>query len=138
MNPVGQTLRGISAMIASQFAFLLNDALIKLAGDTLPMGEIIFVRGVLCAALVGAAAVVLGLHRQMALAAHRSVTWRVVGELGAAYFYILALLHMPIANTTIIFQATPLAATAGAALFLGESVGWRRWLAILIGLLAGC
>jgi drug/metabolite transporter (DMT)-like permease len=135
MSPAGQTLRGIAAMVASQLAFLVNDALIKLAGDTIPMGEIIFVRGVLCAAIVGAAAVALGLHRHIALAQHRSVIWRVVGELGAAYFYILALLHMPIANVTIIFQATPLAATAGAALFLGEKVGWRRWLAITIGLL---
>ena len=28
---------------------------------------------------------------------------------------------------------TPLALTMGAALFLGEQVGWRRWLAIAIG-----
>lgn len=120
-------------MVASQLAFLLNDTLIKLAGDTLPMGEIIFLRGIFCTLLVGGAAVALGLHRQIALAAHRSVRWRVVGELGAAYFYILALLHMPIANVTIIFQAAPLTAVVGAALFLGEAVGWRRWAAISTG-----
>ena len=40
---------------------------------------------------------------------------------------------MPIANATIIFQATPLCVTAGAALFLGEAVGWRRWAAIGVG-----
>jgi drug/metabolite transporter (DMT)-like permease len=135
MSPVTGTLRGIAAMIASQLAFLLNDTLIKLSGDTLPMGEIIFVRGVFSTLLVGTAAVMLGLHRHVARAFHRSVTWRIVGEIGAAYFYILARLHMPIANTTIIFQAAPLTATAGAALFLGEHVGWRRWAAIAIGFL---
>jgi drug/metabolite transporter (DMT)-like permease len=133
MSPAAAMLRGIAAMVASQLAFLLNDTLIKLAGDALPMGEIIFVRGVISTLLVGTAAVALGLHRQIGLAAHRSVSWRVVGELGAAYFYILALLHMPIANVTIIFQAAPLVATAGAALFLAERVGWRRWAAIGIG-----
>jgi hypothetical protein len=104
MSPVTRTLRGIAAMIASQLAFLLNDTLIKLSGDALPMGEIIFVRGVVSTLLVGVAAVMLGLHRYVPRAFHRSVTWRIVGEIGAAYFYILALLHMPIANTTIIFR----------------------------------
>ena len=42
---------------------------------------------------------------------------------------------MPIGNATIIFQAVPLTVTAGAALFLGEAVGWRRWAAIVIGFL---
>jgi drug/metabolite transporter (DMT)-like permease len=41
---------------------------------------------------------------------------------------------MPIADATAILQFTPLAITAGAALFLGAPVGWRRWLATLLGL----
>ena len=40
---------------------------------------------------------------------------------------------MPLANTSAILQALPLAVTLGAALFLGEEVGWRRWLAIAAG-----
>ena len=31
-------------------------------------------------------------------------------------------------------QATPLVVTLGAALFLGDPVGWRRWSAILVGM----
>jgi drug/metabolite transporter (DMT)-like permease len=42
---------------------------------------------------------------------------------------------MPIASATIIFQAVPLTVTAGAALFLSERVGWRRWTAIVVGFL---
>jgi drug/metabolite transporter (DMT)-like permease len=34
-----------------------------------------------------------------------------------------------------IFQAMPLAVTFGAAVFLGETVGWRRWTAIFVGFL---
>ena len=41
---------------------------------------------------------------------------------------------MPIANCTAILQFTPLALTAGAALFLGAPVGRRRWLAAMFGL----
>jgi drug/metabolite transporter (DMT)-like permease len=61
--------------------------------------------------------------------------FRSIGELGATYFYLAALFHMPIANVTIIFQAAPLAVAAGAALVLGEHVGWRRWAAIVVGFL---
>ena len=40
---------------------------------------------------------------------------------------------MPLANTSAIFQALPLVITLGAALVLGEPVGWRRWSAIVAG-----
>jgi drug/metabolite transporter (DMT)-like permease len=97
------------------------------------MGEILFLRGIFCALLVGAACLATGDFRRLKHLGHRMVLWRLVGELGGTFFYILALLRMPIANATIIFQAVPLSVTAGAALFLGEIVGWRRWLAIVIG-----
>ena len=32
-----------------------------------------------------------------------------------------------------ILQATPLVVVAGAAIFFGETVGWRRWTAIVVG-----
>jgi drug/metabolite transporter (DMT)-like permease len=44
-------------------------------------------------------------------------------------------MHMPIADATALLQFAPLAITAGAALFLGARVGWRRWLATLVGLI---
>ena len=135
MTPVRHTLRGIAAMVASQLAFLLNDTLIKLASDALPMGEIIFLRGLFASALIGAILVATGLHRQLPALWNRMVIWRGIGELGGTFFYLLALFHMPIGNATIIFQAVPLTATAGAALFLGEKVSWRRWSAIVIGFL---
>jgi drug/metabolite transporter (DMT)-like permease len=58
---------------------------------------------------------------------------RNVGEVGSTLLYLTALFHMPIADTTAILQFVPLAITAGAALFLGEPVGWRRWLATGVG-----
>jgi S-adenosylmethionine uptake transporter len=62
----------------------------------------------------------------------------VLGELGAAALYLSALARMDIANATAIIQTVPLAATAAAALILGEKVGVRRWSAVAIGFLAVC
>jgi drug/metabolite transporter (DMT)-like permease len=47
--------------------------------------------------------------------------------------FVVALALVPLVTATAIFQAMPLAVTMGAALFLGEQVGWRRWTAILVG-----
>jgi drug/metabolite transporter (DMT)-like permease len=130
-----RTLRGIVAIVASQLAFLLNDTFIKVTSERLPLGEIIFLRGIFAMSLVGAGIFALGLHRQFLSLANRFVAWRTCGELGGTVFYLLALFQMPIATATIIFQAVPLTVTGGAALFLNEKVGWRRWAAIGIGFL---
>jgi drug/metabolite transporter (DMT)-like permease len=135
MNALSPTMRGIVLVVGSQLAFLLNDTLIKLAGDTLPMGEIIFLRGLVASVVVGFFVLGTGMHRHLGRLLQPMVLWRGIGELGGTFFYLVALFNMPIANATIIFQAVPLSATAGAALFLREAVGWRRWLAILVGFL---
>ena len=61
------------------------------------------------------------------------VALRVVGEIGGTITFMAAITHLPLANTSAIFQALPLAITLGAAVVFGEPVGWRRWLAITAG-----
>ena len=56
-------------------------------------------------------------------------------EVTGRLFYTLAFVFAPLSLATVILQASPLVVVAGAALFFGERVGWRRWSAILIGLL---
>jgi drug/metabolite transporter (DMT)-like permease len=63
------------------------------------------------------------------------VPTRSIAEVLATLFYLNALFNMPIAESTAILQFTPLAITAGAAVFLGAPVGWRRWLATAVGLI---
>lgn len=48
-----------------------------------------------------------------------------------AFFW--AVTFMPLADSTAIFFAEPLILTAMSALFLGERIGWRRVLAVLVG-----
>jgi hypothetical protein len=55
------------------------------------------------------------------------------GEVGGTITFLIGLAQVPIANAAAILQALPLAVTMGAAMFLSEPVGWRRWLAILTG-----
>ncbi len=63
------------------------------------------------------------------------IALRIACEIIAAVTYITALGMMPIANASAILQSLPLVVTFGAALFFKEPVGWRRWMAILVGLI---
>ena len=60
---------------------------------------------------------------------------RNIGEVCGSLLYVSSLVRLPIANTTAIMQTSPLAITAAAALFLGDRVGWRRWMATSFGLI---
>ena len=45
-------LQAIAAMTASMLLFAVGDALMKVAGSTLPVGEMIFVRGLFATLLI--------------------------------------------------------------------------------------
>ncbi len=61
------------------------------------------------------------------------VLLRTLAEAGAAMLYIVALALVPLTLVSALLQASPLVVVAGAALFLRERVGWRRWLSVLAG-----
>ena len=54
-------------------------------------------------------------------------------EVCATLTFLYSLHLMPFATISAILQALPLTVALGAALFLNEPIGWRRWLAIVIG-----
>lgn len=128
-------LRGIAAMIVSMAALIANDAFFKLAAANLPTGEAIFLRGVFASALVAILIVHAGALGALPRLGDGKMLFRSGAEVGATLLYLTALVQMPIAEATAILQFTPLAITAGAALFLGAPVGWRRWTATIVGLI---
>ncbi len=128
-------LRGIGAMLAAMAAFVVNDAMMKLAAAGLPTGQVIFLRGLLIVPVLAALMLASATPATLEMLRRPGILARCVAEVAAAVLYLSALFHMPIAECTAILQFTPLALTAGAALFLGAPVGWRRWLATLVGLI---
>jgi drug/metabolite transporter (DMT)-like permease len=65
----------------------------------------------------------------------RIVAVRAMAEMLATFTFIAALMHMPLANISAIFQALPFMVTLAAAVFLGDRIGWRRMTAIGVGFL---
>jgi drug/metabolite transporter (DMT)-like permease len=126
-------LRGILAMLVSMALLIVNDALFKVAAASLPLGQAIFLRGLFSSLLTIALIVYLGLLSALPRLGEGKVLFRGAAEIAATLLYLTALVQMPIAEATAILQFTPLAITAGAALFLGAPVGWRRWTATFAG-----
>ena len=121
-------------MMASMASFTLNDTLIKLTGGAVPLMQLLFVRGVLSSVLILALARWLGaIHFRIAPGDWVLIALRSAAEVGAAYFFLTALLNMPLANVTAILQVLPLSVAVGAALFFREPLGWRRMVAIGVG-----
>ncbi|WP_037277464.1 DMT family transporter [Rubellimicrobium mesophilum] len=125
--------RGIVLMVLGMGGFALEDMFIKLMAARLPPGEILLALGLGGFVLFGAIAARRGLWVFSRGFLHRAVLGRNLGEMLGTFGYVLAVALSPLTTTTAIFQATPLAVTMGAALFLGEHVGWRRWTAIAVG-----
>jgi len=125
---------GALLMMAAMASFTLNDALIKLTNGAVPLMQLLFIRGVLTSLLILALARWLGaIHFRIVPRDWTLIAIRSLGEVGAAYFFLSALLNMPLANVTAILQVLPLTVAVGAALFFREPLGWRRMSAILMG-----
>jgi drug/metabolite transporter (DMT)-like permease len=136
MAPLSDNMRGAVFMMVSMAGFCLNDALIKSVSDDLPLFQAIFLRGAIATTLIGGLALSRGALRfRPGGRDSRLIGQRLVAEVGGTVCFLTALFNMPIANATAILQSVPLAVTLGAALFLGETVGWRRYLAIGVGFL---
>jgi drug/metabolite transporter (DMT)-like permease len=127
--------RAALIMALSMAAFTVNDAAMKSVTAEMPLFQAIALRGavaVTCLLLIGRAQGSLRLSIPAGDA--RLVGLRCLAELGATAFFLLALVNMPIANLSAIMQALPLLVTLAAALVFGERIGWRRLLAIAVGL----
>lgn len=132
---VSSNVEGAALMTASMAAFTFNDMFFKLLNDNLPFFQVLFLRSLVATILLAG----LIRYRGAWVTGFSGHDWRLIllrtaAEVAAAYFFLTALVHLPIANVTAILQALPLTVTLAAAMFLGEPVGWRRLAAILIGL----
>jgi len=125
--------RGALFMVVAMAGFTCNDALVKSVTHSMNAGQILFIRGLMTSVLVLGIAAWMGAICSWRVLVQPAVLLRLVAEIVASLAYVSALGAMPLANTSAILQSLPLAVTLGAALFLGETVGWRRWAAILAG-----
>lgn len=126
-------LRAALLMVLAMAAFACEDALLKGLSGTIPTGQLLALIGFAGMAVFGLwiALGPEGLRLRNLL--RPAVALRNLCEGLCAITFVTALATGDLSVASAILQAQPLLMTLGAALFLGEQVGWRRWLSIALG-----
>lgn len=127
-------LRGAGLMVLAMLCFAIEDMFIKFLGGAIPVGQLLAFLGAGGACIMAVAC----LRKRQPLVSRellgRATVIRNAGEVIGSLGFVTALVLVPLATASAILQTTPLMVTLGAAIFLAEPVGWRRWVAIIIGL----
>ena len=133
---MSDNFRGALLMMICMSAFVLNDAFVRLAGDSLPLAQILFIRGLITTAVLLSFAIYGGVF---SLTISKKDKWRIffrsIAEGFTAYFFLTAVMNMPFANVTAILQILPMTVTLAAAFVFKEKVGVFRSLLIIFGFL---
>ncbi len=123
----------ISAAVAVTL-FSINDTAIKFLSGGYPLHEIVLIRSflglVLICTLIAPLTDGFAIMRTKRLHLH---LLRGLCVVVANMLFFLGLAAMPLADAVAIFFVSPLVITVFSVIFLGETVGPRRWTAILVG-----
>ena len=128
-----RTLAGIGLMLAAMFAFSLNDVMGKWLVATYPVAQLLFVRSVAAAAMLAPSIRRTGWRKVLHPERRGLHAIRAICSTAEVAFFYWAVIYLPLADAVTFYLAGPIFVTLFAVLFLGERVGWRRWLAILVG-----
>ena len=131
---ISDNLRGAAFMTGSMVAFTVNDTFLKGLSLDIPLAQTLFVRGVGTTLFLLMISYFMGqLRFDFSRKDWLLILIRAAAEIAAAYLFLTALFHMPIANVSAIMQVMPLSVALAAAVFFREPLGWRRVLAIAVG-----
>ena len=122
-------------MLIAMAGFTMEDLFMKKLSVNLSTGQILITLGIGSSLAFAIMAKIKGYNLTSKVFWTKGMVIRQFAEGIAAVAFITALTLIPLSTVAAVFQATPLVLTMGAAFFLGETVGWRRWLAIIIGLI---
>lgn len=132
----GDNLHGAALMTLCMVAFGLNDTVMKFVVQDMPLYQAITLRGLFAMAFIAALAPRMGgLSLRIPTRARRPMLWRLVGEIASTILFLNALQNMAMGDVSAIMQALPLAVMVSASLFFGETLGWRRIGAVIVGFL---
>ena len=126
-------LKGMLCLIAGGALMTASDSVLKWLTSSYPVGQIMFLRG-----LFGLIPILIFVQQAGGIDAlvtrnYRDHILRSGLMVGGTFLYVTGLRFLPLADAISIAFAGPLFITALASPMLGERVGWRRWIVVLIG-----
>lgn len=134
-RPAPSQLRGIALMVASTVFFAVSDVVTKGLAANLPALEVAWLRYATFSLLVIPLLLMNGGGTLLRSRNPGLQVLRGLGMVGSSIMFTQALRYLPVADTTAIFFISPIIIMALSIVFLGETVGWRRWTAAVVGLI---
>lgn len=133
-NPApDRVLAGIGLMLAAMFAFSLNDVMGKWLVATYGVAQLLLIRSAAALVMLAPAIHRAGLRTILKPTRPALHLLRAICSTAEVAFFYWAVIYLPLADTVAFYLACPIFVTLIASLFLKEQVGWRRWLAVLLG-----
>ena len=128
-----RTGAGIVCMIIGAGLLTTSDGVVKWLAGGYPISQIIVLRGAFILLPMFILAWRMGKLRSLRVSKRGPQMLRAILFTGSVFLFLNGLRFNPLAINTAVAFASPLIITALAAPFLGESIGWRRWSAVLVG-----
>ncbi len=120
-------------MIIGAGVLSMNDAASKYLAESYPMGQVLALRQIAALLMILAYVWWTDSWSDLRINDRGGQAWRAVIHVGSAVLIIWALTLLPIATVTAIVFSSPIIVLIFSMSFLGESVSWRRWIAVIIG-----
>ena len=124
---------GILLMLGFCIIAPLSDALAKLLGATIPLGQLVFIRFAVQAVLLVPVVIVLRMEWRLAPHLWRLAIWRTVLHILGIGLMFTALQYLPLADAVAIAFVMPFIMLLLGRFVLGEEVGPHRMAACVVG-----
>ena len=127
--------RGIAAMLAAVLCFALMDVCLKQLAAVYPTMQVTFLRGAAGLPLLLAITAIRREWSELVPARLELHVMRGLLTVVTLFAFVYAVRVLSLADAYSIFLAAPLIVTALSVPILRERVGWRRWIAIAVGMI---
>lgn len=124
---------GIAMMMLGILLFVLNDVLGKWLVTTYTVGQVLLIRSIFAIVMLSPMIWREGVRRVATPPRPGLQLLRVVFSTAEVAAFYWAVAYLPLADVVTFYLAGPIWVTALSGPLLGEKVGLRRWLAVLVG-----
>lgn len=125
---------GIAFLLLGTTLFPVQDVIIKSLSDAYAVHQLVVLRGVFALPIVAVAVRWENRSWRLRIGPPGLQMARAAAAFTSYLVYYLALAAIGLAQTSAITFSTPIFVTIFAPIFLGEKIGWPRWLAVSVGL----
>ena len=130
----GRSLKAIAFMVTAVAAFSGMDTLLKLLSEHYPPMQVVALRGAAAVPFMVLPLLVMGRLKALKPVRMGMHLLRALLQLFVLVTFVYAVRALSLADAYSIFLSAPLIVTALSVPLLGEHVGWRRWIAVCVGL----